>query len=219
MNRLFFPLTFPKRSHLLWLAGLRALQPLRPACSRTTTFLWLVLVLAALCLRPDLAGVTSLVRSLGLSDASYYCLLHFFHSPALNLERLTQLWRRTLQHLFRRCLVQVNGRPVVVVDGLKRPKEGRKMPAVKSLHQESRCNAKASFIMRLFRYLSTGESGMNLPLSSPYERPQIRLPPVAEEPRLHRRGRAHARAGHRGEHGDLQRGQRSVAAPTAVSGA
>src|SRR5213078_1514343 len=96
---------------------------------------------------PDLAGVTSLVRSLGLSDASYYCLLHFFHSPALNLERLTQLWRQTLQHLFRRCLVQVNGRPVVLVDGLKRPKEGRKMPAVKSLHQESRCNAKASFIM------------------------------------------------------------------------
>ena len=71
MNRLFFPIAFPKRSHLLWL----------------------VLVLAALCLRPDLAGVTSLVRSLGLSDASYYCLLHFFHSPALNLERLTQLWR------------------------------------------------------------------------------------------------------------------------------
>src|SRR6266516_4160524 len=147
MNRLFFPLTFPKRSHLLWLAWLRALQPLRPACSRTTTFLWLVVVLAALCLRPDLAGVTSLVRSLGLSDASYYCLLHFFHSPALDLDRLTQLWRQTLQHLFRRCLVRVNGRPVVLVDGLKRPKEGRKMPAVKSLHQESRCNAKASFIM------------------------------------------------------------------------
>src|SRR6266542_924437 len=84
MNRLFFPIAFPKRSHLLWLAWLRALVPLRPACSRTTTFLWLVLVLAALCLRPDLAGVTSLVRSLGLSDASYYCLLHFFHSPALN---------------------------------------------------------------------------------------------------------------------------------------
>ena len=147
MNNLFLRRTFPKRSHLLWLAWLRALQPLRPACSRTTTFLWLVVVLAALCLRPDLAGVTSLVRSLGLSDASYYCLLHFFHSPALDLDRLTQLWRQTLQHLFRRCLVRVNGRPVVLVDGLKRPKEGRKMPGVKSLHQESRCNAKASFIM------------------------------------------------------------------------
>jgi len=147
MNNLFNHLTFPKRSHLLWLAWLRAIQPLRPACSRTTTFLWLVVVLAALCLRPDLAGVTSLVRSLGLSDASYYCLLHFFHSSALDLERLTQLWRQTLQHLFRRRLVRVNGRLVVLADGLKRPKEGRKMPAVKSLHQESRCNAKASFIM------------------------------------------------------------------------
>ena len=125
MSRPFSSASLPKRSHLLWLAWLRALQPLRPACARTTTFLWLVLVLAALCLRPDLAGVTSLVRSLGLSDASYYCLLHFFHSPALDLDRLTQLWRQSLQHLFRRALVRVNGRPVVLVDGLKRPKEGR----------------------------------------------------------------------------------------------
>jgi len=147
MHNLSFASTLPKRSHLLWLAWLRALQPLRPACSRTTTFLWLVVVLAALCLRPDLAGVTSLIRSLGLSDASYYCLLHFFHSPALPLDGLTQLWRQRLQQLFRRCLVRVQGRLVVLVDGLKRPKEGRKMPGVKSLHQESRCNAKASFIM------------------------------------------------------------------------
>src|SRR5216684_8310939 len=147
MESIFSSSALPKRSQLLWLAWLHALRPLRPACSRTTTFLWLVLVLAALCLRPDLAGVTSLVRSLGLSDASYYCLLHFFHSPALDLDRLTQLWRHTLQHLFRRCLVRVNGRPVVLADGLKRPKEGRKMPAVKSLHQESSCNAKAPFIM------------------------------------------------------------------------
>src|SRR2546430_13245806 len=146
MNRLFFPLTFPKRSHLLWRAWLRALQPLRPACSRTPPFLWLVVVLAALCLPPDLAGVTSLGRSLGLSDASFYCLLHFFHSPALNLERLTQLCRHTLQQLFRRCLVRVKGRPVLLVAGLKRPKEGRKMPAVTSLHQQSRCNANAAFI-------------------------------------------------------------------------
>lgn len=147
MSRRFSAGRLPQRSHLLWLAWLRALQPLRPACSRTTTFLWLVVVLAALCLRPDLAGVTSLVRGLGLSDASYYCLLHFFHSSALDLDRLTQLWRQTLQHLFGRCLVRVHGRIVVLADGLKRPKEGRQMPAVKSLHQESRCNAKAAFIM------------------------------------------------------------------------
>jgi hypothetical protein len=137
----------PSRSVLLWTAFWRALQPLRPACARTTTFLWLAVVLVGFCLRPDLAGVTSLVRGLGLSEASYYCLLHFFHSPALNLEQLTRLWQQTLPHLFRRRLMRVNGRAVLLVDGLKRPKEGKKMPGVKSLHQESRCNAKASFIM------------------------------------------------------------------------
>jgi hypothetical protein len=136
-----------RRSSLLWRAFWRALQPLRPACSRSATFLWLIVVLVGLCLRPDLAGVTSLVRGLGLSDASYYCLLHFFHSPALDVAALTRLWQKTLQRLLRRRWVRVNGRRVALVDGLKRPKEGRKMPGVKSLHQESRCNAKASFIM------------------------------------------------------------------------
>jgi hypothetical protein len=88
MSTLFSPRT-AQRSVLLWRVFWRALQPLRPACSRAATFLWLVVVLAALCLRPDLAGVTSLVRALGLSEASYYGLLHLFHSPALDLERLT----------------------------------------------------------------------------------------------------------------------------------
>jgi len=84
MSTLFRP-RFLNRSQGLW-----------RACSRAATFLWLVVVLAGLCLRPDLAGVTSLVRALGLSEASYYCLLHFFHSPALNLELLTRLWQQTL---------------------------------------------------------------------------------------------------------------------------
>jgi hypothetical protein len=125
----------------------RAVQCLRPACRRTTTFLWLAVVLAAFCLRPDLAGVTSLVRSLGLTDPCYYCLLHFFHSPALPLAALTAAWLQTIRRLLGPRLVRIHGRPVVLVDGLKRPKEGRKMPGVKSLHQESECNAKASLIM------------------------------------------------------------------------
>src|SRR6266852_4424308 len=91
MRNLLFPL--PSRSILLlWTAWWRAVQLLRPACHRSTTFLWLTVVLAAFCLRPDLAGVTSLVRSLGLADGSYYCLLHFFHSTALPLDVLTAAW-------------------------------------------------------------------------------------------------------------------------------
>jgi hypothetical protein len=34
-------------------------------------------------------GVTSIVRTLGLAARCYYRLLHFFHSTALDLGRLT----------------------------------------------------------------------------------------------------------------------------------
>jgi hypothetical protein len=137
-----------RRVLVLWRAWWKALQSLRPACRRRATFLWLATVLAALCVRPDLAGVTSLMRALGLLDAAYPCLLHFFHANALPVASLTACWLRAVKEtIFARRLVRVAGRPVVLVDGLKRPKEGRKMPAVKSLHQESDCNAKAPFIM------------------------------------------------------------------------
>lgn len=43
--------------------------------------------------------------------------------------------------------MRVNGRPVLVGDGLKVPKSGKKMPAVKLLHQPSEANTKPQFIM------------------------------------------------------------------------
>jgi len=145
--RNLFHASLPRSELVLWLAWWRIVQRLRPACHRTVTFLWLAVVLAAFCLRPDLAGVTSLVRSLGLADGAYYCLLHFFHSAALPLDALTAAWLQAVRLLLGRRLVRRNGRPVALVDGLKRSKEGRKMPGVKCLHQESNCNAKAPFIM------------------------------------------------------------------------
>ena len=129
------------------MAWMRAVKNLRPACARTTTFLWMTVVLVAFCIRPDLGGVTSLVRAIGLSGASYHCLLHFFHSNSLGLDTLTLLWRETIERLFVRRLVRVKGRAVLLIDGLKRAKEGLKMSAVKSLHQESASNSKATFIM------------------------------------------------------------------------
>lgn len=135
------------RALVLWAAWWQAVAALRPACRRATTFLWLVAVLAGFCQRPDLAGVTSWVRCLGLRRLCYYSLLHFFHSPAVDLPALSHRWRQLAVRLFARRWVRVGGRPVVIVDGLKRPKEGRKMPGVKSLHQEATCNTKAEFIM------------------------------------------------------------------------
>lgn len=131
----------------LWIVWYQTLAALRPACARTRTFLWLVVVLAAMTVRTDLAGVTSLVRSHWLRPECYHRLLYFFHSPALDLPTLIRTWTALVARIFARRLVRVGNRMVLLADGLKAPKEGKKMPAVKSLHQESAGNTKPTFIM------------------------------------------------------------------------
>jgi hypothetical protein len=131
----------------LWILWYQTVTALRPACARTRTFLWLVVVLAAMTVRSDLAGVTSLVRSHWLRPRCYHRLLYFFHSPALDLPKLIRTWTAWVTRAFARRLVRVGDRVVLLADGLKAPKEGKKMPAVKSLHQESAGNTKPTFIM------------------------------------------------------------------------
>lgn len=130
---------------MLWNHWWNLVCELRPACARTRTFLWLALGLAGMTIRKDLLGVTSIVRALGLRPACYDRLLDFFHSPALVLDRLTRTWCRLV---FRGHpgILRVNGRPVLVGDGLKVAKAGRKMPAVKKLHQQSESNTKPEYI-------------------------------------------------------------------------
>jgi hypothetical protein len=131
----------------LWIVWYRTVAALRPACARTRTFLWLLVVLAAMSVRSDLAGVTSLVRSHWLRPRCYHRLLYLFHSPALDLPKLIRTWTATVVRVFAPRLVRVGDRLVLLADGFKAPKEGRKMPAVKSLHQESAGNTKPTFIM------------------------------------------------------------------------
>jgi hypothetical protein len=129
----------------LWMEWIKAVAVLRPACSRRRTFLWMVLALVGFCTRSDRAGVSSFVRAAWLAPACYHRLRHLFHSSALHLEALTRLWIRLARGLF--SPLRVGPYTVCVADGLKIPKEGRKMPAVKSLHTESSDNAKPEFIM------------------------------------------------------------------------
>ena len=76
----------------LWYEWWRWCAPLRGACARNRTFLWMGVALVGFCVREDLWGVTSFVRVLGLEAFCYDRLLDFFHSPALNVETLTRLW-------------------------------------------------------------------------------------------------------------------------------
>jgi hypothetical protein len=103
-------------------------------------------VLVGFCVREDLWGVTSLVRALGLQAACYDRLLDFFHSPALNVEMLTRLWVALVVNLHPQ-LVMCHGRHVLVADGIKIAKAGKKMPGVKRLHQSSDSNTKPHYIL------------------------------------------------------------------------
>ena len=129
----------------LWTQWMQAVRYLRPACSRSLTFVWMALILIGLCCRSDNLGVTSFVRVLNLRGDAYHRLLHLFHSKALNLEVLTSCWVRLCLVLFRPF--QLGQRLVCLADGIKAPKEGKRMPAVKLLHQESQNNTKPEYIM------------------------------------------------------------------------
>ncbi len=96
--------------------------------------------------RTDLLGVSSTVRALGLKQEYYDRLLDSFHSSAIKLDVMTRLWAQVVLRHFP-GVVRVGGRLVLVGDGIKIPKRGRKMPAVKLLHQESDSNTKPEFIM------------------------------------------------------------------------
>jgi len=129
----------------LWIAWWDAIWWLRPAFSRLRSFMWFATAVAGLTVRSDLLGVTSIVRALKLRARFYNKLLDSFHSRALRLDRLSALWTRAVLRLFPDPLC-VNGRRVLVGDGIKVPKRGKKMPGVKLLHQQSGSN-KAEYIM------------------------------------------------------------------------
>lgn len=130
----------------LWLCWWSLVLPLREAFTRERTFLWFALALAGACVRPDLAGVTSYLRGLGLKAGCYGPLLAMFHSAAVDVDKLASLWTENVLARLDNQLLKIEGRIILLADGIKIAKSGRKMPAVKRLHQESENNDKAEYI-------------------------------------------------------------------------
>ena len=130
----------------LWMHWWNAIWRLRPAFSRLQAFLWFTTAVAGFTVRTELLGVTSIVRALNLDARYYNALVDHFHSAAVKLDQLTALWTQLVLRLFPQPL-RINGRCVLVGDGIKIPKCGRKMPAVKLLHQQSESNTKPQYIM------------------------------------------------------------------------
>src|ERR1700693_5849086 len=123
------------RPSSLWGSWWNAIELLRPAFSRLSTFLWFATIVAGMTVRSDMLGVTSIVRALNLRPTLYHRLLAHFHSTGVKLARLAALWTQVVLRLFPTAL-RVNCRLILIGDGIKCPKRGKKMPAVKLLHQQ-----------------------------------------------------------------------------------
>ncbi len=153
----------------LWLHWWDAIWLLRPVFSRVRSFLWFATTVAGLTVRTDLLGVSSIVRVLALKPLLYDRLLDHFHSTAVKADALVALWTRVVLKLFPAPL-RVNGRLVLVGDGIKAAKRGKKMPAVKLLHQQSDSNSKPEYIMghslqALSILMPAGDSVLAVPLA------------------------------------------------------
>lgn len=112
--------------------------------SRKAAFRWFVTIVIGFMLRSDKLGVTSIIRDLALRPDCYLSMLHFFRASSWSLETVRQQWFSIVRD--NSPLYKEGDFHVLVGDGVKQSKEGRRMPGVKKLFQESENSAKPEFI-------------------------------------------------------------------------
>ena len=119
------------------------LMDFRGCFSRRATFQWFVVIVAGLLVRTDHLGVTSIIRGLLLAP-DYISLIGFFRSTAWSLETLSAKWCALVAG--NSPLMKQGDAVILVGDGVKQSKEGRRMPGVKRQHQESEDSSKPEYM-------------------------------------------------------------------------
>ena len=120
-------------------------------------------------MRSDIRGVTSVISSLRLEPKLYHTMLHFFRSDAYKISDIYDKWIRLLLTLMD--LVEISDRLLILGDHLKMPKEGRRMPGIQVLHQESQNAGKSEFteghiIAHISAVAVNGKTHRSIPLIS-----------------------------------------------------
>ena len=121
----------------------KVLSGFRSSFSRQATFKWFVVIVIGLMVRHDRLGVSSVIRSLFLFPC-YEPMMNFFRASSWVLETLEAKWCKIVAA--HAPLARVNSRYVIIGDGVKELKEGKRMPGSKKHHQESDNSSKAEYI-------------------------------------------------------------------------
>jgi len=128
----------------MWESIDEMLKSFRECFSREAAYKWFVIIVIGLMVRSDHVGVTSVIRELGINPVHYESMLHLFKASSWKIEKLIGCWVKIVAK--SGLLHRVHGKPLMMGDGVKESKEGRKMPGVKKLSQESENSRKSSYI-------------------------------------------------------------------------
>ena len=116
----------------------------RPCFSRKAAFEWFATIITGLMVRSDSLGITSIIRDLLLNPSLYNCMEHFFHADSWDWDDIFTKWTKTVSRYAP--FKQISGRTVLIGDGIKRASDGRYMPCIKKMVQESESASKPTFI-------------------------------------------------------------------------
>lgn len=120
-----------------------ALCSFRDVFSRQSTWVIFCMVIIGFIGSSEMVGITSFCRFWGLEVTGYYTFLHFFRYSSWTLEMLIGQW--TTFVLSQGVTVRVQDRAILLGDHTYVPKDGRRMPGVVTLHQDSETQSKPSY--------------------------------------------------------------------------
>ncbi len=115
----------------------------RKCFSRTIPWILFCMIVLSFIGSGEMVGVTSFCRFWGAGETMYHIFRHFFRSSAWTLSNLVSHWAAFV--LKQGETVYVQGRAVLLGDHTHVPKDGRRMPGVVSLHQQSETQSKPSY--------------------------------------------------------------------------
>lgn len=120
----------------------QALHYFRDAFSRRSTWLLFCMAVLGFIGADEIIGISSFCRFWGIGNNGCHSLLSFFRSSAFSVEGLLFLWGSFV--LAQDETVRVQGRAVMLGDHTSVPKDGRRMPGVVTIKQESETQSKPS---------------------------------------------------------------------------
>lgn len=122
----------------------KTLNCFKSCFSRNSAFEWFVIIIIGLMIRSDKLGTTSIIRDLTLNPNLYETMNHFFRASSWVLDAVKLKWFETVKT--SAPLYKEDGYTILIGDGVKQAKEGRYMPGVKKLFQESENSSKPEYI-------------------------------------------------------------------------